>query len=107
MSLKTIEVQGDGILDIAEALSSRAKFRIVQLLSKESLDISTIAKRLQISEAYVSEEVTSLERHAIIRTSYERGKRGVRKVCTLAVGKIVITLASGDPDITQRPQSEL
>lgn len=101
MSLKTMELQGDDAVKIAEAISSETRFRIIQLLSKEKLDISTMAKRLQISEAYVSEEITLLEKLGIIKTSYERGKRGIRKVCELAVGKIIINLiqesATGAP----------
>lgn len=53
-------VIGEEALKVADALTSTS-FRILQLLSKERLDVSMIAKRLELSEAYISEQVRLLE----------------------------------------------
>ena len=86
-----IVVSGDNALQVADALNSTS-LRVLQLLSKERLDISTIAKRLELSQPYVSEQVRKLQETSLIRVSYESGKRGTRKICELAVRKIIIEI---------------
>lgn len=84
-------VTGEDALKVADALTSTS-FRILQLLSEERLDVSTIAGRLGFSEAYISGQVRTLEELKIINVSYERGKRGIRKLCELAVKNIIIVI---------------
>lgn len=91
LTLGEIVVSGEKALEISEALNS-ASLRMLRLLLKERLDVSTIAERLGMSEAYISEQIQTLERLGLIRTNYERGKRGVRKVCETAVTKITIII---------------
>jgi len=84
-------VTGEDALKVADALTSTS-FKMLQLLSEERLDVSTIAERLGLSEAYMSEQVRLLEELKIIEVNYERGKRGIRKMCKLAVKKITIII---------------
>jgi predicted transcriptional regulator len=86
-----IVVSGEAALRVADALNSTS-LRVLQLLLKEHLDISTIAQRLELSQPYVSEQVRKLHETNLIRVSYESGKRGIRKICELAVTKIVIEI---------------
>ena len=86
-----ITVSGEDALRVADALNS-ASMRVLQLLLKERLDISTIADRLSLSQPYISEQIRKLQETNLIRVSYERGKRGTRKICELAVKKIVIEI---------------
>ena len=88
-----ITVSGEDALKVADALNSTS-LRVLQLLSKEHLDISTIAERLKLSQPYVSEQVRKLQETNLIRVSYESGKRGIRKICELAVKKIIIEIQS-------------
>ncbi len=74
-----------------KALSSQTNLKILQLLSQEKLDISTIATRLKLSEPSISEGVKQLENLQLVRTSYAAGKRGIRKVCELAIEKLILT----------------
>jgi len=91
LSSKEIVVAGESALRIAEALNATT-LRILQLLWCERLDVTTIAKRLELSEAYISEQVRALEELKMVNVSYERGKRGIRKVCEPAVSKITILI---------------
>jgi len=86
-----IVVTGEAALKIADALTSTS-LRILQLVSKKRLDVSTIARKLDLSEAYMSEQVRMLEETKLIKVSYEPGKRGIRKLCELAVSKIIIVI---------------
>ena len=89
--LEDIIVSGEDALRVADALNSTS-MRVLQLLLKEHLDISTIADRLNLSQPYVSEQVRKLQETNLIRVSYESGKRGIRKICELAVKRIVIEI---------------
>ena len=91
MALEELVVEGEDALKVADALTSTS-FRILQLLTKKSLDVSTIAEKLGLSEPYMSDQVRLLEELKIIRVSYEKGKRGIRKLCELAVKKITIII---------------
>ncbi len=84
-------VAGEEALKVADALTSTS-FRVLQLLSEERLDVSTIAERLGLSEAYMSEQVQLLEELKLIKVGYERGRRGIRKMCEAAVNKITIVI---------------
>jgi len=79
-------------LKVARALSSATNVKILELLSKERQDVSTIARRLNLSEAYISQELSVLEDLQLIKASYSPGKRSIRKICELAVGKITIEI---------------
>ena len=91
LTLKEIVVTGEAALKIADALTSTS-LRILQLVSQKRLDVSTIARKLDLSEAYMSEQVRMLEEAKLIEVSYERGKRGIRKLCELAVSRIIIVI---------------
>lgn len=91
MSANELTVTGSNALGVAEALTATT-MKILQLLSKERLDISTIGIRLDLSEAYISEQIRVLEELCLVNVSYERGKRGIRKVCETAITKITILI---------------
>lgn len=91
MALEDMQVTGEMALKVADALTSTS-FKILQLISNKRLDISTIAEKLELSEAYVSEQVRTLEDLKLIKVDYQRGKRGIRKMCRLAVRKIIIII---------------
>ena len=91
MALEEMVVSGDEALKVAEALNSTT-LKMLQILSQERLDVSTIAIRLGLSEAYISEQVRLLEELKLIKVSYERGKRGIRKMCESAIRVITIVI---------------
>lgn len=91
MVLEEMVVSGDEALKVVEALNSTT-LRILQILSQERLDVSTIAVRLGLSEAYISEQVRVLEELKLIKVGYERGKRGIRKICESAIKAITIVI---------------
>jgi predicted transcriptional regulator len=84
-------VAGEEAQKVAEALTSTT-LKMLRMLSEERLDISTIATRLGLSEAYISEQIRLLEDLKLIKVSYERGKRGIRKICESAVRVITIVI---------------
>jgi predicted transcriptional regulator len=91
LELGEIVVTGEEALKVADALTSTS-LRILRLISDKRLDVSTIAKKLDLSEPYISEQVQMLEDIKLIKVGYERGKRGIRKLCELAVGRVIIVI---------------
>jgi len=91
LELGEIVVTGEEALKVADALTSTS-LKILQLISDKRLDISTIAKKLDLSEPYISDQVRTLEDNKLIKVGYERGKRGIRKLCELAVGTIIVVI---------------
>lgn len=92
LSSQELRLTGKDALNLVKGLSSITSFKILQLLSKENLDISSIARRMKLSEAHISGEISRLEDLQLVKISYAPGKRGIRKVCTLAVKQISIVL---------------
>lgn len=92
LSSEELKITGKEALKMIQGLSSITSFKILQLLSKEDLDVSSIARRMKLSEAHISGEIRRLSDLHLIRVSYAPGKRGIRKVCMLAVKQICIIL---------------
>jgi predicted transcriptional regulator len=91
LELEEIVVTGEEALKVADALTSTS-LKILQLISDKRLDISTIARKLDLSEPYISDQMRTLEDNRLVKVGYERGKRGIRKLCELAVGKVIIVI---------------
>ena len=102
MELGEIVVEGQEALKVADALTSTS-LRILQLISEDCLDVSTIAEKLDLSEPYISDQVRTLEDNKLIKVGYARGKRGIRKLCELAVERVIIVIKP----LTQLKQSGL
>ncbi len=92
MLSEELKIKGKEALKLIQGLSSITSFKILQLLSRGELDISTIARRMKLSEAHISGEISRLEDLQLVKISYAPGKRGIRKICTLAVRQICITI---------------
>ena len=86
---REIVVSGEKALRMAEALNETT-FKMLKLLWCERLDVTTISRRLALSEAYISEQVRILEDLKLINITYERGKRGIRKICESAIEKVTL-----------------
>jgi predicted transcriptional regulator len=90
-SKKDIVVSGEDALKVAEALTATT-MRMLQLLWQGPLDVSTISRRLGLSEAYISEQVKHLEELKLLNVSYAKGKRGIRKICSPTVEQVTLLL---------------
>jgi predicted transcriptional regulator len=91
LSSGDLTVKGESAIEVVDALNL-ASFRILKLVSDERLDVTMIAEKLGLSEPYVSGQIHALEKLHIIKVKYERGVRGIRKMCKLAVERIIIVL---------------
>lgn len=88
---KEITVSGEQALKVADALTATT-MKMLKLLWNEPLDVSTIGKKLGLSQAYISEQVKILEELKLLDVTYLPGKRGIRKVCSPAVEKVTLLI---------------
>jgi predicted transcriptional regulator len=86
-----IVASGEQALKVAEALTATT-MKMLRLLWQEPLDVSTIGKRLGLSEAYISEQVKLLEELKLLNVTYAPGKRGIRKICSSAIVQVTLLL---------------
>ena len=77
---------------IAKAISSKTRWYILKLLKAQKLDVSQIAEKLGQTEANISAQVKILEKANLIKSNYEPGAHGVKKVCMPSVDKLVIKI---------------
>jgi predicted transcriptional regulator len=88
---KEISASGEQAVQIADALTATT-MKMLQLLWAEPLDVSTIGKKLGLSQAYISEQVKLLADLGLLNVAYVPGKRGIRKVCSPAVEKVALLI---------------
>lgn len=88
---KQMIVSGDQALKVADALNTTT-MKMLQLVWDEPLDVSTIGKKLGLSQAYISELVKMLEELKLLNITYAPGKRGIRKVCSSAVEEVTLLI---------------
>lgn len=93
MMSDVLDVVGEeDIIALAKALSSDTRYKIAKLLVEKEMNINQLAKELGQTEANVSAQIKFLEKAGVLKSRYEPGDHGVRKVCKTNVKKIVIEL---------------
>ena len=88
---KEITVIGEKALEVVDVLNSTT-LKILKAARKTPINITTLAKDLNLSEPYISEQVRALEDLGLVSITYERGKRGISKISASALEKITIIL---------------
>ena len=92
MGVEEVTLNIEQLIPMAKALSSSTRVSILRLLSKENYDVSTIAKKLRQTEANISAQIKILEKVGLVKSYYEPGDHGVRKICTLKVRRIILNI---------------
>jgi predicted transcriptional regulator len=90
--VSVLTVSGLKASRLIDGLSKGVSFRIMKALRRGPQDVSTLSKRLNVSQPYISQCVNELERLGLIDVDYEPGKKGVRKICKKKISKIVILI---------------
>ena len=77
---------------VVKALSSPTRRNILQKIqiSKEGLDVSSIASSLNMTEANISAQIKKLQGAGLILCKYCSGNHGVRKISQIKFNQIVI-----------------
>jgi len=89
---RTIIISGEMIEGITSALKSETRREIIKILRKEPMDVSRLAQALNQTEANISAQIQQLQKIGLVKSRYEPGEHGVRKICEVQVDRIVIEL---------------
>lgn len=92
MARDELVVSYDEMRPVAAALANETCLKILALLSRRTMDISTLAEQLRLTEPTISVDVQELERLGLLTVAYAKGKRGIRKICRLAKDRICLEL---------------
>ncbi|MHA1713692.1 MAG: ArsR/SmtB family transcription factor [Candidatus Ranarchaeia archaeon] len=90
---RVIKNEGE-VADIARAIASKTRWRILKLLGNKKMDVSRIAESLRQTEANVSAQVKILENAGLLESHYEPGIHGVRKVCEPSVERLTFIISA-------------
>ncbi|MFQ5834040.1 MAG: ArsR/SmtB family transcription factor [Candidatus Thorarchaeota archaeon] len=89
----TLEVSDDAIISqIGKALSSPTRLKILQLLLKEELNVTAVARALRMTDANASAQVKILLDSGLLECRYEPGMHGLKKLCRASVNRIDVHL---------------
>ncbi|WP_440009442.1 ArsR/SmtB family transcription factor [Halomicrococcus sp. SG-WS-1] len=90
---KTLSVDGDEVLEVAEALGSSPRWKIVQALTEHTRTINELADTVDLTKGTVSVHVKQLEEAGILASRYNvSDSGGVEKEIGLAVDEISLDL---------------
>jgi predicted transcriptional regulator len=95
MENKIYVAEGDEIADVARALDSELRRKILALLDGRRLNINQIADELGIPQSTCAVNVQTLERAKLIRTEQVAASKGSQKVCSLRFDEVVLPLRGG------------
>lgn len=87
-----LTVSGRKALLVIRTLSKGASFRIMKALKRRPLDVSTLSRKLNLSQPYTSQCVSDLQHLGLIEVNYEPGKKGTRKICAEKISRITIEI---------------
>ncbi|BBH22782.1 transcriptional regulator [Paenibacillus baekrokdamisoli] len=79
-------------LPLYEALASDVRLHILELLSKQPMNVKDLAAALGLSSAIITMHTKKLEKGGLITTELVRRNGGTHKICSLAVDKVELTI---------------
>ncbi|NLI59937.1 MAG: helix-turn-helix domain-containing protein [Clostridiales bacterium] len=82
-------------LPVYEALASKVRLRIIEILAKESKNIKELAQALDLSSAIMTMHVRKLEEAGIVTSQRVRSNGGIQKLCSLAIDHLDIEFPKG------------
>ena len=87
---------------LCEAIGSQVRMDILeQILEHRSISLGDLAKNLHVTCGAITPHVKKLESVGLIHVSVEPGKRGLTKICSMALDKALIEIASFLPEKAQ------
>lgn len=92
MNLDTYIINDTHFKDIAHALNSELRLKIIKILSTEPKNISQLCEILQIPQSTCTLNIKILEKANLIETKFVPAKsKGVQKICSLKYGRILLS----------------
>ena len=101
MPVDTLEAR-----QILKALASEPRLRILKLISQQLLNVSDIAKALDVSVSTATRDISILEEAGLLRSELAPASRGLQKMCMRVYDTVLIELPASD-EVTAGQESEI
>ncbi|RLG76487.1 MAG: ArsR family transcriptional regulator [Thermoprotei archaeon] len=89
----TLVVRGEEYVQkVSSALSSITRLRILKYLREGGMYVGKAAELIAQSKANASAQIRILESVRLVKSSYEPGKRGVKKISRTNIKKVLLIL---------------
>jgi len=79
-------------LAVFECFSSETRLRLIELLNERPMNIKELADAVELSSAIVTKHVQKMEEAGLLATESIAGKRGMQKLCRIALPELTIAL---------------
>jgi predicted transcriptional regulator len=94
---ETMEIEiSEKYLPVYEALASKVRIKVIQLLAEKPMNIKELAQAVGVSSAIMTMHVRKLENAGIIDAKMIPSRGGVQKVCVLNNDDILIRFPRGE-----------
>lgn len=80
-----------------EALASKTRVAILEQLGEGAKNISELAAVLELSSAMITRHIALLEKAGFVKAQNISGKRGLQKLCSLAIQEAVLSFDTQPP----------
>lgn len=104
MTESTYPISSDRTLKVLKALSNEARLRIISLLHDRAMNVSEIARELDISQPTITTYVNQLEEAGLILTRIQKNANGYGKLCFLIHESLTFTF---NPGMAKRAESAI
>ncbi len=89
---KTLVVDGDGALNVLQALSSETRLLMLSLLSHRVMNVSDLTKALGLPHSTVNFNLKQLENAGLLQVQYTPGTRGRQKLISKRYDEVLLKL---------------
>ena len=89
---KTLTVDGEGALNVLQALGSETRLLILSLLSHRVMNVSDLTKALGLPHSTVNFNLKQLENAGLLQVQYTPGTRGRQKLISKRYDEVLLKL---------------
>lgn len=83
---------------VFECFASETRLHLIELLNERPMNIKELAEAVGLSSAIVTRHIRKMEEAGLIATDSVAGKRGLQKLCRLAVDELTLRLTREPAD---------
>ena len=102
---KTLIIDGDGALNVLQALGSETRLLILSLLSHRVMNVSDLTKALGLPHSTVNFNLKQLEEAGLLQVQYTPGTRGRQKLISKRYDEVLLKLPGvgieSSPDVVE------
>ena len=92
LSKDVLIVKSEDITKVANALSNPTRVQILHFIKEKEAEIQQIAELIGQTKANASAQIRILEDAGLVKTSYQPGIRGVKKLSSASVKEVRLCL---------------